>query len=258
MKALSEDHRQVRASGGPIGTDQPGRKSPSPSPTPDRVSSMAPSPSDQGEVAATGGPAAALRPDAIKAIPVRHWGRWISAGVVTYLLVALIVSFVKNPTCSGTSSAVPLQPITMRGLLLTARAHVSSPCSSRCGRRDASRSCAVGQPGALVIAWVYIWFSAAHPCTCRSSSGPIWGPCTTRSTWGCRSRARVGSAQSSRVIVNFLWPRSLALGLNEAAYAASSSAPHHLGGAGRARLRSRWHVSGTHDAGASCCHRRWR
>ena len=43
------------------------------------------------------GPAAAARPEAIKAIPVRHWGRWISAAIVVYLLVALIVSFVKNP-----------------------------------------------------------------------------------------------------------------------------------------------------------------
>ena len=37
------------------------------------------------------------RPEAIKAIPVRHWGRWVSAAIVIYLLVALIVSFIKNP-----------------------------------------------------------------------------------------------------------------------------------------------------------------
>ena len=48
-------------------------------------------------MAAAGGPAAAARPEAIKAIPVRHWGRWISAAIVIYLLVALIFSFIKSP-----------------------------------------------------------------------------------------------------------------------------------------------------------------
>ena len=44
------------------------------------------------------GPApAATRPEAIKAIPVRHWGRWISAVVMIYLVVALVYSFAKNP-----------------------------------------------------------------------------------------------------------------------------------------------------------------
>ena len=40
---------------------------------------------------------AGTRPEAIKAIPVRHWGRWISAAVVIYMVVALVYSFIKNP-----------------------------------------------------------------------------------------------------------------------------------------------------------------
>ncbi len=39
----------------------------------------------------------AARPETIKAIPLRHYGRWISAAVIIYLGVALIFSFLKNP-----------------------------------------------------------------------------------------------------------------------------------------------------------------
>ena len=37
------------------------------------------------------------RPEAVKAIPVRHWGRWVGAAIVIYLVAALLYSFVKNP-----------------------------------------------------------------------------------------------------------------------------------------------------------------
>ncbi len=47
--------------------------------------------------AGAGGGGAAARPEAIKAIPIRHWGRWISAAVIIYLGAALLYSFLKNP-----------------------------------------------------------------------------------------------------------------------------------------------------------------
>ena len=53
---------------------------------------------DQSLPAGAGVPApAGTRPEAIKAIPVRHWGRWISAVVVIYLVAALLYSFIKSP-----------------------------------------------------------------------------------------------------------------------------------------------------------------
>jgi polar amino acid transport system permease protein len=36
------------------------------------------------------------RPDAIKAVPVRHWGRWIASVVILYIFVALVYSLAKN------------------------------------------------------------------------------------------------------------------------------------------------------------------
>ena len=52
-----------------------------------------------GQVAAVGpglpGPAAG-RPDAIKAIPIRRWGRWVSAAIIVYLFAAVLYSFITN------------------------------------------------------------------------------------------------------------------------------------------------------------------
>src|SRR5665647_1483827 len=81
---------------------------------------MGPSSPDLGGATASGGPAAAARPDAIKAIPVRHWGRWISAAVVTYLLVALVYSFVASPNIDWpTVWEYLFKPLTLIGLSRT-------------------------------------------------------------------------------------------------------------------------------------------
>ena len=35
-------------------------------------------------------PASSTRPDAMKAIPVRHWGRWLAAAIIAILVAGLI------------------------------------------------------------------------------------------------------------------------------------------------------------------------
>jgi len=182
---------------------------------------MAPSPSDQGEVAATGGPAAALRPDAIKAIPVRHWGRWISAGVVTYLLVALIVSFVKNPNVQWNVVGQYLfSPITMRGLLLTLELTFIAMFIGAAGGVMLAVMRLSDNPVLSWIAWVYIWFFRGTPVYVQIIIWAYMGSLYYTLYLGLPFTGLVfGSAQSSRVIVTFV-AALLALGLNEAAYAA--------------------------------------
>jgi polar amino acid transport system permease protein len=46
---------------------------------------------------ATPDPAPAIPPDEIKAIPARHPGRWVAAGLIVFLLVALASSLSSNP-----------------------------------------------------------------------------------------------------------------------------------------------------------------
>ena len=69
---------------------------------------------------AAGGPAAPSRPEVIKAIPVRHWGRWLSAAIVVYLVVALVFSFIKSPNVDWpTVFDYMFKPLTLRALALT-------------------------------------------------------------------------------------------------------------------------------------------
>ena len=71
--------------------------------------------------AVTGGqaPMAQARPEAIKAIPIRHWGRWVSAAV-DHLRAssALLWSLGKNPNVDMRHHRrVPVQaPLTLRGV----------------------------------------------------------------------------------------------------------------------------------------------
>ncbi len=44
-----------------------------------------------------------VRPDEIKAIPVRHPGRWVAAAIIVYLSAALVKSVATNRR-SGSSS----------------------------------------------------------------------------------------------------------------------------------------------------------
>jgi len=39
----------------------------------------------------------ASHPEAMKAIPVRHWGRWLAAAIILFLLAALVYSVARNP-----------------------------------------------------------------------------------------------------------------------------------------------------------------
>ena len=167
---------------------------------------------------------AAARPEVIKAIPIRHWGRWISAVIIVYVAIALLFSFPKNPNIEW---------------------HVIGPT---CSRRTCSAgvlatleitfaSMAVGVVGGVLLAVMRLsanrvlstgagstsGSSAARRCWSRSSSGATSGalyqtvvhrPALQRP---CSSRpGRDGPLDDPGIVLVGI----LALGLNEAAYMA--------------------------------------
>ena len=121
---------------------------------------------DADKVAAAGGDpaAAASRPEAIKAIPVRHWGRWISAVVIIYFVVALLYSFITNPRVEG---SVIWDYLFMRYTLIGVANTIELTFAAM----------AVGAIGGTLLAvmrlsenkvlstvsWVYIWFFRGTP-----------------------------------------------------------------------------------------------
>ena len=184
---------------------------------------MARAPTDQAGRAAAGGPAAAARPDAIKAIPIRHWGRWISAAIVMYLLVALVVSFIKNPNVDWPTvvGQYLFSPITMHGLLLTIELTFVAMVVGAAGGVMLAVMRLSDNPVLSWIAWVYIWFFRGTPVYVQiilwANIGVLWTQVLRRAAVhrpGVRlHRQRPARGAPLRAAI-------LALGLNEAAYAA--------------------------------------
>ncbi len=165
---------------------------------------------------------AAQRPEAIKAIPVRHWGRWIAAVIIIYLSAALIYSFVKNSNVDWpTVWDYLFKPLTLRALLLTIELTFISM--------------AIGAVGGIVlavmrlsdnyvlqgVAWVYIWFFRGTPVYVQIILWANLGVFYPRLFAGLPfTGISFGSVDSGQLVARIIVPAILALGLNEAAYAA--------------------------------------
>jgi len=185
---------------------------------------QAPDPRD-GQLAAAGsglpGPAA-RRPEAIKAIPIRRWGRWGGAAVIVYLFAAVLYSFITNINVEWpTVWDYMFKPLTLHGLLLTIELTFISM--------------AIGAAGGILlavmrlsdnyvlsgIAWVYIWFFRGTPVYVQIILWANLGVFYPRLIAGLPFTGIVfGSTDSGTLVANIIVPAILALGLNEAAYAA--------------------------------------
>ena len=177
---------------------------------------------DQGGAGAAGGPAASSRPEAIKAIPVRRWGRWVSAAIVLYLAVALIFSFVKSPNVDWpTVFDYMFKPLTLRALALTIELTFVTMVVGAAGGTILAVMRLSENPVLSWIAWVYIWFFRGTPVYVQII---LWGNIgVLYSTFyvGLPFTGLVAAHGSSGLLVNHLLVVAvLALGLNEAAYAA--------------------------------------
>jgi polar amino acid transport system permease protein len=178
-----------------------------------------------GRVVAAGsglpGPAAA-RPEAIKAVPIRHWGRWVSAAIILYLFAAALYSFITNVNVDWpTVWDYMFKPLTLHGLLLTIELTFISM--------------AIGAAGGVLlaimrlsdnyvlsgIAWVYIWFFRGTPVYVQIILWANLGVFYPRLIAGLPFTGIVfGSTDSGTLVAHIIVPAILALGLNEAAYAA--------------------------------------
>jgi polar amino acid transport system permease protein len=179
--------------------------------------------SSEGVTPGTAGAAPGVaRPTAIKAIPVRHWGRSVSAFIVIYLVIALVFSFTKNPNVQWhIVSEYLFKSLTLHGLLLTIELTVIAM--------------AIGISGGVLLAvmrlsdnyvlsgisWIYIWFFRGTPVYVQIILWANIGVLYHRFFMGLPFTGLVlGSADSGTLVAHIIVPAILALGLNEAAYSA--------------------------------------
>ena len=162
------------------------------------------------------------RPEAIQAIPLRHWGRWISAVIVTYLVIALAYSFTKSPNVDWTTVGSYLfKPVVLGGVALTIELTAVCMTVGAVGGTILAVMRLSDNPVLSTIAWAYIWIFRGTPTYVQiilwGNIGVLW----TRFYVGLPfTGLALGSTSSGHLVNNLFVVAVLALGLNEAAYAA--------------------------------------
>jgi polar amino acid transport system permease protein len=178
---------------------------------------------DQILSAGTGLPAPAdTRPEAIKAIPVRHWGRWVGAIVVIYLVIALIYSFVKSPNIDWPVLGNYLfKPLVVGGVGVTIELTVIAMVVGAVGGTILAVMRLSENPVLSTVAWAYIWFFRGTPVYVQiilwGNIGVLYGRFYAGLPFTGLS---LGSTSSALFVSHLIVVAILALGLNEAAYAA--------------------------------------
>jgi polar amino acid transport system permease protein len=165
---------------------------------------------------------AAGRPEAIKAIPVRHWGRWISAVIVIYLVVALLYSFIKSPNVDWpTVGNFLFKPLVLRGVLATIELTFVAMLVGAVGGTILAVMRLSDNPVLSTISWVYIWFFRGTPVYVQIILWGNIGVLYTRFYAGLPfTGISLGSTGAGTLVNHLFVVAILALGLNEAAYAA--------------------------------------
>ncbi len=171
----------------------------------------------------TGGqvPLPRQRPESIKAIPIRHWGRWISAAIIIFALVALLWSLWHNPRVDiGYIGETLFAPFVLRGVVVTIELTVIAMAIGLVGGVVLAVMRLSANPVLQAVSWGYIWFFRGTPILVQILFWGFLGSLYPKLFLGIPFTGIVfGSADTGRLYGAFV-AAILALGLNEAAYAA--------------------------------------
>jgi polar amino acid transport system permease protein len=163
------------------------------------------------------------RPDELRIVPVRHWGRWIAGAILLVVAAALVRSLATNPNLQPHVIRHYLfaSPI-LRGVLVTIELTVSGMIIGVIGGIVLALMRLSGNPVLTSVGWTYVWLFRASPILVQLL---FWGylgafyaklslviPFTT---------VTFASTSTSSLITPFV-AALLGLGLNEAAYAAET------------------------------------
>ena len=158
--------------------------------------------------------AEATRPEPLVAVPVRHWGRWISGVVVLVLLAWLVRAFAHADVHWATTKHYLTVETVIRG---GGRTLLISVCAQALGivlgvlvavmRRS-------GNPVTSAVSWLYVWFFRGTPVLLQLL---LWY--NLGLVFQTISFPGLGSHRTVDVMTPFL-SALLGLGINEGAYMA--------------------------------------
>jgi polar amino acid transport system permease protein len=161
------------------------------------------------------------RPEAIRAVPIRHWGRWISAAFIIFVLFALLWSLWHNPNVDiGYIGETLFAPFVLRGVVVTIELTIIAMIIGLVGGVLLAVMRLSANPVLSAVSWGYIWFFRGTPVLVQIIFWGFLGSLYPKLFLGIPFTGIVfGSADTGRLYGAFV-AAILALGLNEAAYAA--------------------------------------
>jgi polar amino acid transport system permease protein len=163
----------------------------------------------------------AHRPAPVKAVPVRRYGRWIAAGVVIYLLAALLWSLWHNKNVDvGTVRQYLFVGPTLQGVGVTVELTVIAMLIGIVGGTLLAVMRLSDNPVLSAVAWLYIWFFRGTPVLVQILFWGFLGALYPRLFIGLPLVHVVFGSASTSSVIGASVAAILALGTNEAAYAA--------------------------------------
>ena len=159
------------------------------------------------------------RPEEIKAIPVRHPGRWVAAAIIVFLGVASAIRSRRTPASSGGSSATTSSTPHPHGVVVTIELTVASMAIGIVARRGAGRDAPVAEPARRRRE---LGVHLALPRHAGARPDPASGTTSRRSIPRFALGIPFGptSCTSRHALITPFVAGMLALGLNEGAYMA--------------------------------------
>jgi His/Glu/Gln/Arg/opine family amino acid ABC transporter permease subunit len=161
------------------------------------------------------------RPEAIKAIPIRHWGRSIASVIILIVFFLLAYSFIKNPHVEwGTIKDWLFKPLVLRGALVTLELTFIAMAIGAVGGTLLAVMRLSKNYVLSYLSWLYIWFFRGTPVLVQILLWGNFGILYPKFILGLPfSHFVFSSIDSNRIVTGFV-AAILGLGLNEAAYAA--------------------------------------
>lgn len=181
----------------------------------DRLRADAPPVNDRG----AGG--SGSRPEVIKAVPIKHWGRWIASVVILYIFAALIYSLAKNKNLEWDVVGDYLfRPIILKAALLTIELTVIAMVVGAVGGTLLAVMRLSKNYVLSGLSWLYIWFFRGTPVYVQIVIWGFFGILYPKIFIGLPFTGLAFGGWATNEIIGGMVAAILALGLNEAAYAA--------------------------------------
>lgn len=161
------------------------------------------------------------RPETIKAVPLRHWGRGIAAVVIGVIFLLLIISLIRNPNADwATVAQYMFRGLVIRGLGVTIALTFVAMIIGVVGGTILAVMRLSANWVLRGVSWIYIWFFRGTPLLVQIL---IWGNFALlypRFFLGIPFTHYGLLSVNSNTLLPVFVAAILALGLNEAAYAA--------------------------------------